>query len=99
MLSIIFGIVKFQILQARNYWIYLIVMTFKFQRRYGDVLDIELYKRARVCDVSISDSLDSDYLPIAFRILDPLKTRISLNQVETFSDSQTGCGFKAFRLC
>jgi len=44
MLSIIFGIVKFQILQARNYWIYLIVMTFKFQRQ-----NISLTTLARNC--------------------------------------------------
>jgi hypothetical protein len=41
----------------------------------GDVLDIVVHLNIRVSDIMISNILDSDYLPIVFRILDHVKIR------------------------
>jgi hypothetical protein len=41
----------------------------------GDVLDIVVHQNIIVSDVTVSDILDSDYLPIVFHILDHVKIR------------------------
>jgi hypothetical protein len=40
-----------------------------------DVLDIVVHKNTRVSDVTVSDILDSDHLPIIFHMLDNVKIR------------------------
>jgi hypothetical protein len=55
----------------------------------GDVLDIVVHKNIRLSDVIVSDILDSDHLPIVFHILDHVKIRNLLKNL------QTGIGFKA----
>jgi hypothetical protein len=40
----------------------------------GDVLNIVVHKNIRLSDVSVSDILDSDHLPILFHILDHVRT-------------------------
>jgi hypothetical protein len=44
----------------------------------GDVLDIVVHKNIRISNVTISDILDSDHLPIIFHILDHVKTQNAL---------------------
>jgi hypothetical protein len=41
----------------------------------SDVLDIVVHQNIRVSDIIVSDILDSDHLPIIFRILDDVKIR------------------------
>jgi hypothetical protein len=52
----------------------------------GDVLDIVVHQNIRLSDVSVSDILDSDHLPIIFHILELVKSRKLSEPVEKFTD-------------
>jgi hypothetical protein len=52
----------------------------------GDVLDIVVRQNTRVSDVTVSDILDSDHLPIIFHILDYVKIRNLSEPIEKFTD-------------
>jgi hypothetical protein len=52
----------------------------------GDMLDTVVHQNIRVSDVTVSDILDSDHLPIVFHILDHDKTRNPSEPVEKFTD-------------
>jgi hypothetical protein len=52
----------------------------------GDVLDIVVHQNIRVSDVTVSDFLDSDHMPIIFHILDHVKIRNLSEPIETFTD-------------
>jgi hypothetical protein len=41
----------------------------------GDVLDIVVHKNVQLSEVTVSDILDSDHLPIVFHLLDHIRTR------------------------
>jgi hypothetical protein len=51
----------------------------------NDVLDIVVHQNIRLSDVTVSDILDSDHLPIIFHILDHVKTRNLSEPVEKFT--------------
>jgi hypothetical protein len=72
---ILFGIIKFQTLRARNYTHYTLQGT-------GAVLG----KNVRPSDVTISDILDSNPLPIFLHALNYVKAWNTLNEFETFTD-------------
>jgi hypothetical protein len=44
----------------------------------GDVLDIVVHQNIRLTHVTVSDILDSDYLPIVFHIVDHVTTKKTL---------------------
>jgi hypothetical protein len=48
----------------------------------GDALDTVVYQIVRLSEVTVTDILDSDQLPILFRIMDPVRTRKALDPVE-----------------
>jgi hypothetical protein len=50
------------------------------------MVDIVVHQNVRLSDVTVSDILDSDHLPIVFYILDHVKTRNLSEPVETFTD-------------
>jgi hypothetical protein len=50
-------------------------------RGTGD-LGIVVHQNVRLSEAIVTDILDSDYLPIMFSILDPVRTRETLNPVE-----------------
>jgi hypothetical protein len=52
----------------------------------GDVLDIVVHQNIIVSDVTFSDILDSDHLPIIFHILDHVKIRNLSDPIEKFTD-------------
>jgi hypothetical protein len=52
----------------------------------GDVLDIVVHRNVRLSDVTVSDILDSDHLPIFFHILDHVSARDILAPVESHTD-------------
>jgi hypothetical protein len=52
----------------------------------GDVLDSVVHQNIRLSDVTVSDILDSDHLPIVFHIMDHVKTRNLSEPVEKFTD-------------
>jgi hypothetical protein len=52
----------------------------------GDVLDIVVHQNVRLSEVTVSDVLDSDYLPIDFHILDHVRTRNLSDPLEKFTD-------------
>jgi hypothetical protein len=52
----------------------------------GDVLDIVVHKNIRLSDVTVSDILDSDHLPIMFHVLDHVRTKQISKPLEIFSD-------------
>jgi hypothetical protein len=52
----------------------------------GDVLDIVVHQNIKFSDITVSDILDSDHLPIVFHILDLVKTRKLSEPVEKFTD-------------
>jgi hypothetical protein len=52
----------------------------------GDVLDIVVHRNVRLSDITVSDTLDSDHLPIIFHILDHVRSRDPSAQVEKFTD-------------
>jgi hypothetical protein len=54
--------------------------------RNGDILDIVVHKNIRLSDVTVSDILDSDHLPIIFHILDHVRTKQSSKPLEKFID-------------
>jgi hypothetical protein len=51
-----------------------------------DVLDIVVHQNIRVSDVTVSDILDSDHLPIVFHIRDHVKIRNLSEPVEKYTD-------------
>jgi hypothetical protein len=57
----------------------------------GDVLDIVVHKNIRLSDVTVSDILHSDHIPIIFHILDHIKIR---NHSEPIKNSQIWMSFK-----
>jgi hypothetical protein len=84
MLSTLFGIAQFQTLQARNCWIYLMLMTEISEPQCpadytptgnGDELDTVVHRNVRLSEVIVSDVLDSDRLRIVFHISDHVRTR------------------------
>jgi hypothetical protein len=50
------------------------------------VLDIVVHQNIRVSNVIVSDILDSDRLPIIFRILDHVKIKNLSEPIEKFTD-------------
>jgi hypothetical protein len=52
----------------------------------GDVLDIVMHQNIRVSDVIVSDTLNSDHLPIVIHILDHVKIRNLSESTEKFTD-------------
>jgi hypothetical protein len=52
----------------------------------GDVLDIALHENVRLSEVTVSDILDSDHLPIVFHFLDHVRTRNLSDLVYKFTD-------------
>jgi hypothetical protein len=60
----------------------------------GDVLDIVVHKNIRLSNVIISDILNSDHLPIIFRILDHVRTLNASAPLDTFTDSQLSLKIK-----
>jgi hypothetical protein len=52
----------------------------------GDVLDIVVHKNIRVSDVTVSEILDSDHLPIMFHILDHVRTKQISEPLEKFTN-------------
>jgi hypothetical protein len=51
----------------------------------GDVLDIVVHKNVRVSEVTVSDILNSDNLPIVFHLLDHVRTRNHSGPIEKFA--------------
>jgi len=49
----------------------------------GDVLDIVIHQNVRLSDVTVSDVLNSDHLPVFFNILDYVRAREISARVET----------------
>jgi hypothetical protein len=60
----------------------------------GDILDIVVHQNIRLSDVTVSDILDSDHLPIIFCLLDPVKVRNLSKPIEKL----TGNSFKTLPL-
>jgi hypothetical protein len=58
----------------------------------GDVLDIVTHRKVCLSDVTVSDVMDSDHLPILFHILDYVSARDIWPLLEA---TQTGRGFEA----
>jgi hypothetical protein len=54
----------------------------------GDVLDVIVHKNVRLSEFIASDILDSGHLPVAFHLLDHVRTRNLSDPVETFTDSE-----------
>jgi hypothetical protein len=52
----------------------------------GDMFHIVVHKNVQVSEVTVSDILDSDQLPIVFRLLDHFRTRNLSDQVDKFKD-------------
>jgi endonuclease/exonuclease/phosphatase family metal-dependent hydrolase len=52
----------------------------------GEVLDMVVHKNIRLSEVTVSDILDSDHLPIVSQLLDHVKTRDLSGQVDKFTD-------------
>jgi hypothetical protein len=52
----------------------------------GDVIDIAVYKNARMSEVTVSDIMDSDHLPIIFQLLDRIRTKNLSDLVGKFTD-------------
>jgi hypothetical protein len=52
----------------------------------GDVLDIVVHKNIRISNVTVSDNLDSDHLPIVFHFLDLVRTIEDSEALEKFTD-------------
>jgi hypothetical protein len=86
--------VQFQTLQVRNYYLFdneFEIPLHKLPAHYspagkGDVLDIAIHQNVRLSEVTVSETLDSYHLPIIFHILNHVKTRNPLAQVEKFTD-------------
>jgi hypothetical protein len=51
-----------------------------------DMLDIVLHKNVRLSDATVSDTLESDHLPIFFHIMDHVENRKVLNRAEKLTD-------------
>jgi hypothetical protein len=52
----------------------------------GDVLDIAEYQNIRLSEVTATDTLDSNHLPIIFSILNTVKPRKAFGHVEELTD-------------
>jgi hypothetical protein len=52
----------------------------------GDILDIVVHQNIGLSSVTVSNILDSDYLPIIFHILDHVKIRNLSEPIEKFTD-------------
>jgi endonuclease/exonuclease/phosphatase family metal-dependent hydrolase len=52
----------------------------------GDVLDIVVHKNIRISNVTVSDILDSDHIPIIFHILDQVRKQNASAPLEKFTD-------------
>jgi hypothetical protein len=50
------------------------------------VLGTVVYENISVLEVTLTDILDSDHLPITFSILDPLRTKEASDPVEKLTD-------------
>jgi hypothetical protein len=50
------------------------------------VLDIVVHKNIRISDVNVFEILDSDHVPILFRMLDDVSTRDISAPVEIYTD-------------
>jgi hypothetical protein len=51
-----------------------------------DVLDTEVHQNVHVPEVTVTDILDSDHLPVMFSNLNPVRTREALYPVEKLKD-------------
>jgi hypothetical protein len=51
-----------------------------------DMLDIVVHKNVRLSEIIVSDSLDSNHLPIIFHLLDHVRTRNLSDLVDKFTD-------------
>jgi hypothetical protein len=51
-----------------------------------DVLDTVVHQNVRLSEVTVTDILDSDHLPIIFSILEPVRMREALDPVEKLTD-------------
>jgi len=93
------GVVKFQTLQMKNYWNYLIKITFKFQ--HHNVLLIILLKEmvmsSTLCSVRMfnwqmsfiaSDILKSDHLSVIFHVVDHVRAWDFSNYAEKVTDRE-----------
>jgi hypothetical protein len=95
MQSTYFGILQFQMFQVRKCYVYLIQSNLKFQHGYVS-LTIPLREmvtcwilwstKISVSDVIVSDTLDTEHLPIVFHILDHVKIRNLSEPNEKFTD-------------
>jgi hypothetical protein len=54
----------------------------------GDVLDIVLRRNVRISEVNVLEILESDHLPILFRMLDHVNTRDILAPIEIHTDRE-----------
>jgi hypothetical protein len=52
----------------------------------GDVLNIVVHKNIRLSNVMVSETLDSDHLPIIFHILDHVRTKNVSAPLDKFTD-------------
>jgi hypothetical protein len=52
----------------------------------GDVFDTLVHRNVRLSDVTVSDILDTDHLPVLFHILDHVSARDILALVEVHTD-------------
>jgi len=92
---ILFGIVKFRTLQARNYWTSLIKKkTFQISvpqhlthctpQETDGLFDNALNKNVRLSNVTVWCALTQITQPMFFHILDHVRTKGTLNRVEKF---------------
>jgi hypothetical protein len=49
-------------------------------------MDIVVHKNVRISNITVSDILDWDYLPIVFHILDHVKTTVLSEPTENLTD-------------
>jgi hypothetical protein len=52
----------------------------------GDVLDTVVHQNVQLSEVTVTDTLDSNHVPIMFSILYPVKMREALDPVEKLTD-------------
>jgi hypothetical protein len=60
--------------------------THYFPTGNGDIVDILVHKNVRLSEVSVSDILDSDHIPIVFKLLDHIRNRNLSDPVDKLID-------------
>jgi hypothetical protein len=96
MLRTLFRTVKFQALQARNHWSYLMIITFNIRLHIfalilptgSDVLDILHHKIFRLSYLIVCDIVDSYHPKIVLHVLDHIRAMEVWNRAEKFTDSE-----------